>query len=69
MQISTKVRKQINTNLGHKPGEATTIIKLLNSKKRVELEQLVNEYRTKNILEVKRVHTKRNPMLQLENKC
>jgi hypothetical protein len=48
------------------PTEATKIIKFLNSKTKEELEDLKIEDRTKTILEVKRVLTKRGLMLQLE---
>ena len=50
------------------PVEDIQIIKFLNSKTREELEELKIEYRTKFILEVKRVPTKRGLMIQLEEK-
>jgi hypothetical protein len=50
------------------PIESTEIIRFLNLKTREELEDLKIEYKTKNILEVKRVLTKKGLMLQLEAK-
>ena len=53
------------------PTQANEIIKFLNSKTREELEEMEElkiEDRTKTILEVKRVLTKRGLMLQLEEK-
>lgn len=61
--------KEIKTNLGRKPKEATTIIKIFNSKSREELEKLGIQDRIETILELKRMHSNRNLMLQLENKC
>lgn len=55
--------------LGDKPIEATNLIKYLNSKNRYELEELEIEDRIETILEIKKVLTKRNLMLQLEKKC
>ena len=50
------------------PTKATEIIKFLNSKTREELKDLRIEDRTETILEVKRVLTKRELMLKLEEK-
>jgi hypothetical protein len=60
--------KKIRAELGEMPTEDNEIIKFLNSKTREELEELKIEDRTKTILEVKRVLTKRGLMLQLEEK-
>lgn len=49
---------EIKEELDHKPGEATRIIKVLNSKTKDELED-----RTDVVLEVRKVLTKRNLML------
>jgi hypothetical protein len=59
---------KIKGELGEMPTEANEIIRFLNSKTREELEDLKIEDRTKTILEVKRVLTKRGLMLQLEEK-
>jgi hypothetical protein len=50
------------------PTKSIEFITFLNSKTREELEDLKIEYRTKTILEVKRVLTKRGLMLQMEDK-
>jgi len=42
---------------------------MLNSKTRDELEELNIQDKTPIIMEVKRVFTKKNIMVQLENKC
>jgi len=49
--------------------EATRLIHFLNSKNKYELQGLDIAYRTGTILEVKKVLTKRNLMLNLEDKC
>ena len=59
---------RINTELGEMPSASNEIIKFLNSKTKVELEELKFEDRIETILEVKRVLTKRGLMLQLEEK-
>ena len=51
------------------PEEATRIIHFLNSKNKYELQELEIPDRTCTILEVKRVLTKRNLMLNLEDNC
>ena len=63
-----QVIDKIKGELGEMPTEANEIIKFLNSKTREELEYLNIGDRTKAILEVKRVLTKRGLMLQLEEK-
>jgi hypothetical protein len=55
--------------LGEMPTEANEIIRFLNSKTKEELESLEIEERTKTILEVKKVLTKRGLMLQLEERA
>ena len=69
VQRSKQVIEKIRGELGEMPTEATKIIKFLNSKTREELEDLKIEDRTEKIIEVRRVLTKRNLMLQLEKKC
>jgi len=51
------------------PEDATRLIHFLNSKKKYELQELDIEDRTKTILEVRKVLSKRNLMLNLEDKC
>ena len=60
---------KFKTNLGKKPKEASEIIKFPNSKNKYELEELGIADRTETILEVKKVISKRNLMIQLEEKC
>jgi hypothetical protein len=54
---------KIREELGEKPIEATELIRFLNSKNKQELEALEIEDRTKTILEVKKVLTKKGLML------
>ena len=54
--------------MGDMPEEATRIIHFLNSKNKYELQELEIPDRIGTILEVKRVLTKRNLMLNLEDK-
>lgn len=55
--------------MGHRPREANSSIKILNSKTKDELAEFKITDRTKTILEVRRALTKRNLLVQLENKC
>ena len=68
VQKSKEVIEYIKESLGQKLGEATVFIKNLNSKTKEDLEEYEIVDRTET-LEVRRVLTKRNLMLQLENKC
>jgi hypothetical protein len=68
LERSKQAVEKIRTDLGDMPAQANEIIRFLNSKTREELEELKIEDRTKTILEVKRVLTKRGLMLQLEEK-
>jgi hypothetical protein len=60
---SRQAIEKIRGELGEMPTEANEIIKFLNSNTKEELEDLKVEDRTKNILEVKIVLTKRGLML------
>ena len=51
------------------PEDATRLIHFLNSKKIYELQELNIEDRTETILETRKVLSKRNLMLNLEEKC
>jgi hypothetical protein len=68
VQKSKQTIEKIRVELGEMPAQANDIIKFLNYKTREELEELNIEDKTKTILEVKRVLTKRGLMLQLEEK-
>ena len=61
--------QRVKAELGDMPEEATRIIHFLNSEKKYELQELDILDRTSTILEVKKVLTKRNLMLNLEDKC
>ena len=64
-----KAIQKVKEELGSKPEEANEIIKFLNSKNKQELEEIDISDRTETILEVNKVITKRNLMVQLEDKC
>ena len=60
----TKIKEEI----GDKPTTANNIIKFLNSKNKYDLEELGVGDKTETILEVKKFLTKRNLIVQLEEK-
>ena len=60
---------ELKKDLDHKPRDATRIIRVLNYKTKEELEEYAIEDKTKIVLEVRKLLTKRNLMLQLDNKC
>jgi hypothetical protein len=68
VQRSKQAIEKIRSELGEMHTQANEIIKFLNSKTREEPEEMRIEDRTDTILEVKRVLTKRQMMLQLEEK-
>lgn len=57
--------EEVINNLGQRLGEANTLIKILNSKTKDELV----DFEIETILEVRRVLTKSNLLVQLENIC
>ena len=65
----TQAIQRAKLELGDMPEEAARIIHFLNSKNKYELQEVEIPYRAGTILEVKRVLTKRNLMLNLEDKC
>jgi len=69
VQRAKEVIADVKKEFGLKPGKANTLIRVLNTKTKDELEEYNIEDRTKTILEVRRILTKENLMLQLENKC
>jgi len=69
LEKSKEAISEVKKDLGHKLGDATTTIKILNSKPKEELKDYEIEDKTETILEIRRILTKRNLMLQLENKC
>jgi hypothetical protein len=68
IQRSKHAIDKIIGELGEMPTKANEIIRFLNSKTREELEALEIEDRKENILEVKKVLTKRGLMLQQEER-
>ena len=69
MKEATKSIERVKAELGDMPEESTRIIHFLNSKNKYELQELDVPNRTGTILEVKKVLTKRNLMMNLEDKC
>ncbi len=61
--------QRVKAKLGNMLEEASRIIQFLNSKNRYELQELGIADRAGTILEVKKSITKRNLMMQLEDKC
>jgi len=66
---ATEAIQRFKVELGDILEEATRIIHFLNSKNKYELQELDIADRTSTILEVKKVLTKRNLMMNLEDKC
>lgn len=56
-------------DLGDQPEEANQLIKFLNNKNRYQLDDLGIDDRTETIIEIKKVLTKGNLMLNLEKNC
>lgn len=58
-----------NTVEGNKPEEGNQLITFLNRKNRYQLDELEIEDKTATIIEIKKVLTIRNLMLNLEKRC
>lgn len=69
MEKSKEVIEKVKKYLGHKLGDATTLIRILNSKTKEDIEDYDIEDGTETIMEVRRILSKRYLVLQLENKC
>lgn len=69
LENAQEVVETISKQLEDMPEIASEIIKFLNSKECYELEELGINDRTTTILEVKKIITKKNLILQLEEKC
>ena len=65
---ATQAIQRVKAEIRDLPEEASRIILFLNSKNKYELQELDITDRTGTILEVKNVLTKRNLMMQLEDK-
>lgn len=69
VKVATEAIQKVREELGDQPEEANRLIHLLNSKNKYELHELGVEDRTEAILEIKKVLSKRDLMLNLEEKC
>lgn len=69
MKIVTKAIQKVKEELGDKPEDGNRLVHFLNNKNRYELQELNIEYRTEAILEIRNVLSKRNLMINLEEKC
>ena len=68
VKVATEAIKKVKEDLGEQPEEANRLIHFLNRKYRHEPNEMGVEDRTKAIIEVKKVFSKRNLMLNLEEK-
>jgi len=69
LEKAQEVVETISKQLEDMPEVASDIIKFLNSKDNYELEELGINNRKTTILEVKKIITKKNLILQLKEKC
>jgi len=69
MEKSKQTISTIYAKLGEMPSTSNNIIKFLNSKNRYELDDLGVDEKIETILEVKKVLTKKNLVIQLIEKC
>lgn len=68
VKVATKGIQNTRGDLGDKLEEASQLIKLLNNKNMYQLDELGTEDRIGTIIEIKKVLTKRNLMLNIEKK-
>lgn len=68
-KVDTKAIEKTKGDLGDRPQEANQLITFLNRKNIYELDELGIEDKIGTIIEIKKVLTKRNLMLNLEKKC
>ena len=69
IKIATIVIQKVKEELGDIPEDANRLIHFLDRKNRYEFHELDIEYKTKTILEIRKVLSKRNLILNLEEKC
>ena len=69
VKIAIEAIQKVKEELGNKPEHSNRLIHFLNRKNRYELNELKIEDRTATILEIRKVLSKRNLMLNLEEKC
>jgi len=69
VKLATEAIQKTKEELGEKPEEATQLINFLNRENKHQLEQWDIEDLTGTVLEIKKVLTKKNLMLNLERRC
>jgi len=69
IKIAMEAIQKVKEELEDKPEDANRLIHFLTNKNRYELQELDIEDKTETILEIRKVFSKRNLMLNLEEKC
>jgi len=69
VKMATETIHKTVEELGNKPKETNPLITFLNNKNKYQLDELEIDDRTTTIIEIKKVLTKRNLMLNLEKRC
>ena len=69
VKVATEAIHKTVEELGDKPKEANQLITFVNRRSRYQLDELGIEDRIGTIIEIKKVLTKRNQMLNLEKRC
>ena len=69
VKIATESIQKVKEELGDKPEDANRLIHFLNSKNKYELHELNIKDRIETILAIRKVLSKRNLMINLEEKC
>jgi len=69
VKIAIEAIQKVKEELGDKLEDANRLIHFLNNKNRYDLQELNIEDKTETILEIRKVLSKRNLMLNLEEKC
>jgi len=69
VKVATEAVHKTMEELGDKPEESNQLIAFLNSKNRYQLDELGIEDRARTIIEIKKILTKKNLLLNLEKKC
>ena len=69
VKVATEAIQEVREELGDQPEDENWLVHLLNIKNRYELHELNIEDRIATILEIRKIISKRNLMLNLEEKC
>ena len=69
IKMAIEAIQRVKEELGEMLEDATRIIQFLNNKNKYELQELEMEDKTQTILEVRKVLSRRNLMLNLNDKC